>query len=357
MQIKLKTLTPLWTGGVDGKANRVHETGIIGSLRWWYEAIVRGLGGWACDPTGDRKCIYDARKPEPPEEQLCPACYIFGATGWKRRFRLEASCSETIPFGFLTLDTHGQFNNWWLESTFEDALSTSLPFGELTLRLLFNTPEAEKQLLATLSLMASKGALGARTQYGFGQFAWENAYSDTEAIAHVRTFLEKYPRSKKGPFPSTPAISNYWRSQLKFKESFHIIDQWLSHGHWVGDRHSTKLFIPISFDIRYKLPGGKQFGLRDGFRQKHSKSETQKVFGYSHGDNKQRSRVSVSHLYKLEQEKLYTLRVWGFTNKRVAREVNGILCQMFGIDKDKMVFKVLKKDQGRYSWENESVQV
>ena len=35
--IKIKTLTPLWTGGVDTTTDRLHETGIIGSLRWWYE--------------------------------------------------------------------------------------------------------------------------------------------------------------------------------------------------------------------------------------------------------------------------------------------------------------------------------
>ena len=29
MEIVLKTLTPLWTGGVDGTCDRVHETGII----------------------------------------------------------------------------------------------------------------------------------------------------------------------------------------------------------------------------------------------------------------------------------------------------------------------------------------
>ncbi|HHF52316.1 MAG TPA: type III-B CRISPR module RAMP protein Cmr1, partial [Candidatus Aminicenantes bacterium] len=40
--MKIKTLTPIWTGGVGGRCDRLHETGIIGSLRWWYEAIVRG---------------------------------------------------------------------------------------------------------------------------------------------------------------------------------------------------------------------------------------------------------------------------------------------------------------------------
>ena len=85
MEIKLKTLTPIWTGGVEtGKMDRLNETGIIGSLRWWYEAIVRGLGGSACDPS-EHSCIYD---PENPNNGLCNACQVFGATGWRRRFRL-----------------------------------------------------------------------------------------------------------------------------------------------------------------------------------------------------------------------------------------------------------------------------
>lgn len=83
MKITLKTLTPLWTGGVDGEMDRVHETGIIGSLRWWYEALVRGLGGWACDPTADRQRCPDQ------EGQRCTACELFGCTGWQRKFKLQ----------------------------------------------------------------------------------------------------------------------------------------------------------------------------------------------------------------------------------------------------------------------------
>ena len=40
VRYKLTTLTPLWTGGVSGRCDRLHETGIIGSLRW----VVRGGG-------------------------------------------------------------------------------------------------------------------------------------------------------------------------------------------------------------------------------------------------------------------------------------------------------------------------
>jgi len=56
LEMTLQTLTPLWTGGVDQTCDRLHETGLIGGLRWWYEALVRGLGGYACDPRSDDRC-------------------------------------------------------------------------------------------------------------------------------------------------------------------------------------------------------------------------------------------------------------------------------------------------------------
>ena len=82
LTVYMRTLTPLWTGGLDGAMDRIHETALIGSLRWWYEAIVRGLGGEACDPTGDDRC---------PDHQgrYCDVCAVFGATGLQRAFRLE----------------------------------------------------------------------------------------------------------------------------------------------------------------------------------------------------------------------------------------------------------------------------
>ena len=106
MKIKINLLTPLWTGGVDRQTDRIRETGILGSLRWWYEAVVRGPGKKACDP-GKGKCSFDARaynqsKAEDERQRLrdaglCDVCQIFGATGWKRRFRLEIIEDNTRP--------------------------------------------------------------------------------------------------------------------------------------------------------------------------------------------------------------------------------------------------------------------
>jgi len=100
MEVKIRTLTPIWTGDVERECNKVKETGIIGSLRWWYEALVRGFGGYACDPTSERRCELDQKRfkkairegksiQEALDEQICPVCQLFGCTGWSRRFRLE----------------------------------------------------------------------------------------------------------------------------------------------------------------------------------------------------------------------------------------------------------------------------
>lgn len=77
--LKIKPLTPIWTGDENRRNTTLRETGLIGSLRWWYEALIRGLGGTACDPS-NIQCN---------DKNHCDACELFGCTGWARKFRLE----------------------------------------------------------------------------------------------------------------------------------------------------------------------------------------------------------------------------------------------------------------------------
>ena len=87
---QFKALTVLWTGSVileerNGQIkektgpDRLITTGLLGSIRWWFEVLVRGLGGNACDPT-DTKC---------EDRNHCVVCELFGCTGWARKFRFE----------------------------------------------------------------------------------------------------------------------------------------------------------------------------------------------------------------------------------------------------------------------------
>ncbi len=86
---KLRAETDLWTGDVDGKSDRLITTGLLGSIRWWCEVVVRGLGGSACDPTDDeRRCpALDASPDEPGHH--CVVCELFGCTDWARKFRFD----------------------------------------------------------------------------------------------------------------------------------------------------------------------------------------------------------------------------------------------------------------------------
>ena len=162
LTVKIRTLTPLWTGGVDGTMDRIHETGILGSLRWWYEAIVRGLGGYACDPTGDHRC------PD-KDGNYCDVCKVFGATGWRRRFRLEVVEDNTQPIWepkdkMLNIRPPGRTRGWYL------------PPGRMgTLALKFTGDPKILSLMAALLLFLEKwGNLGAKPQLGCGVFAIEN---------------------------------------------------------------------------------------------------------------------------------------------------------------------------------------
>lgn len=164
MELEIKTVTPLWTGGVEGKVDRIHETGILGSLRWWYEAIVRGLGGKACDPTTS-SCTYN---PDERNNGLCDVCQVFGATGWGRRFRLEVVNDQTQPLWHgdraLNIRPPNRNRGWFL-----------LPgrMGTFTLRLI-GDQESLARIAALLRFVERWGSLGARPQLGYGVITIQN---------------------------------------------------------------------------------------------------------------------------------------------------------------------------------------
>lgn len=180
MKITIQTLTPLWTGGVDQTSDRLHETGLIGSLRWWYEALVRGLGGYACDPTADGRC---------PDEhgKHCAACELFGCTGWARKFRLRV------------MDANGQL--------IQNAIQKDI---RLVLELIELRPiNAEEKWLLTkaVEIAANYGALGGKTtlkpQKGpmgedHGVVAWIRA-SDTPEPKDSTAFLQNFRQGVHPP--------------------------------------------------------------------------------------------------------------------------------------------------------------
>jgi CRISPR-associated protein Cmr1 len=89
IEFTLKALTDIWTGDVNRQGNRLIATGLLGSIRWWFEVLVRGLGGRACDPTlSEVRCPASSKTPSELGHH-CVVCELFGCTGWARKFRFE----------------------------------------------------------------------------------------------------------------------------------------------------------------------------------------------------------------------------------------------------------------------------
>lgn len=159
--IQLKIRTPLWTGDIDSKSDLLQSSGIIGSLRWWMEAILRGMGKFACDPVGDDRCPKEKKADSKKINLYCPACLIFGATGTRRLFRIELNGGRKVfDGGSLNIRPDGRNRGWYLGS----GLVGDIELNIVPLDNSFN----ENLILLPLTIAAKWGGIGAKTQHGYG---------------------------------------------------------------------------------------------------------------------------------------------------------------------------------------------
>lgn len=210
MEITLKTLTPLWTGGTDQTADRLHETGLLGSLRWWYEALVRGLGGYACDPT-EQSCIYDTNK---PYNGLCVACQMFGATGWARRFRLvvQGATNSDGPFG-MRQTTGLRFKK---DNTQRPSWYFSKRQGRAGAAILSIVPLSRgfdpNVILGLLKLIERHTGLAAKTQLGYGWISITQSpdFDIAKFVQSLQTVATAQPSTSKG----LPSVNEMFFAQI-----------------------------------------------------------------------------------------------------------------------------------------------
>ncbi len=156
LKLKLETLTPIWTGDIHGDGGRdVFATSLLGSMRWWLEALMRGVGADVPDPTASQPVFNPDHA-----EALDPASRMFGATGLRRRFRLDVEhACKGLP---RPAPIHGGHGRSW-------HFSSGGMKGPLTLTVVPLAPGLDTQILHDLIAFQTKWAgLGARTQMGFG---------------------------------------------------------------------------------------------------------------------------------------------------------------------------------------------
>lgn len=281
--VDITTLTPLWTGGINAATDRVHETSIIGSLRWWYEAIVRGLGHEACDPISTK------------EETNCPACQLFGSTGSKRKFSMNITTDGiTNEHSTLNIRPYGRSRGWFLPPGFTGGMTIHLHGKE----------KYVSQIASLIYWLSFHGSIGARPQLGYGIFKMQ-----TPSFRSLNLDILNETPGRKQPedlpdlrsftffkFRFVPRNDNWWKTirnfQPLFKDAQKLRDL---------EKLAGKKMVPVS-----PL-------LKDHFRfRKEWKSFkiTKWLFGTIERDKKQKSRISFSWAYKVEDH--WEVRGWAW---------------------------------------------
>lgn len=286
LTLPLETITPIWTGGVNPRrCDRIHATGIIGSLRWWYEVVVRGLGGSACDPS-EHTCLYDAKK---PNDGLCDVCRIFGATGWRRRFRIMIEDETGGDGGLNRIQTangrpnlRGELPTWWMGGR----------MGKFTLSVVPLTDDSKEfdtlLIRGLLRLIEKYGALGAKPQLGSGVIRITDAHRfvASDFVGLIRAQLKATPV----PDIEKPSLVNMFFTEIDPKPDNR------------GSRPEQTI-CNLKYDLR-KAFRTNPLGLNDGGRT----TLRHWVCGKEKQEKEPKaSKIAIAHINKGSR-----LRVWGW---------------------------------------------
>jgi CRISPR-associated protein Cmr1 len=325
LSIQLKTLTPLWTGGVDGQCDRLHETGLIGSLRWWYEALVRGLGGQACDPTGNDRC------PD-IKGRRCAACELFGCTGWARKFRMVVSGGQPVFGGRNVLLTSGRVQQrrrgpraggWYLsgESLVGDLELRIIPLREIT-------AEEWARLKIALTLATRHAALGAKVSNGYGVVKAPELGAPADWLSDLSS--QKTLRRN-----TLPDIRDFFFAKFEF--SVPSDPNWWHHLAGVREAWQGRVYDPES-NLSRSLPNTKSQlqktfaagivplapAIRNWLRYKSNPKFSNRlkdyIFGTARG-NGIASKINISYAYLYLNKRAWEFRVWGWLP--CSGEING----------------------------------
>jgi len=363
LTLRLKTLTPIWLGDIDRNSGVAKPSGLIGSLRFWYEGILRSHGRYVCNPLG--KGDHDREEDRCAEDSPCYACKLFGATGLARSFRLSIAGLEPTPVFFRASRGIAAVTGNWLWNIFGGEATGGRrykgPDGrnrfEFGVKALWSdkpfeiriTPRGGADAKRSFSLVAhvvktasELGGVGAKTQLGFGQVKLLSAHAEWPNLdaREMEQAASEYLRAGE-------------RRPVTGERFTLALERFFSHRYTLTGGPPPNLedigvpppgfresYIPCAFDIRYKYQSrnprsgqGTDRGIRPTIEREFGKSFGRKTFGYSDGDDARGGRIHVSHIYREEAGTgPWRLRIWGDVDNKadVERVIEAHLEERFG---------------------------
>lgn len=290
-KLKLRTLTPIWTGDASGKPNGLKMSGILGSMRAVLEGLIREQGGGICQCLPPDGCVLKEKN-----DPICPVCRIFGCNGLSRAFKLNWNLPNTRRTGTIPIPMQDLDKTWrnrnhhlepygggtsidtWIASPLrkirgifspqehDDAqreLGASLfpayspDFTELEIIQLRSVPGIDlfRLLSQLLTQMADRYALGAKVNQGWGFFelAPESRCEGTDEIQKL-VELSPYSNGAKRQIPefyyqAFPEIQIPYKTE-KYKDAY--LDE-LGFSWKTDPRQSRFPFIALGFALQYRL--------------------------------------------------------------------------------------------------------
>ncbi|AFZ28590.1 CRISPR-associated protein, Cmr1 family (plasmid) [Cylindrospermum stagnale PCC 7417] len=356
MEVKIQTLTPIWTGGIEaGKCDLIHETGLLGSLRWWMEVLVRGLGGVVCDPTAeksqDRSSLdtqkFNAKKYRELQDEverrkylrdagLCDVSQIFGATGWKRRFRLEVQevqvSDATIQHPITASRSYLGMKRpptWYFPDPTKKDVKPQPPntpiTGSFIIKIQSLNPDFKPEIIGGLiQFIADWSALGARPQMGFGVIEIEGDRINTQPLYN---WLIATNGSQL--YPDIPALQNIFLAQIQPKD---LTSSFKEQDTFNLKYDLRKLFRTENDPIQRKS-AHKSLVLK-----KDSDKDLRHFIMGTVEDERMAAKIKISRPY--DNEKL--IRVWGWIPEEAAVYKNGW-------DREKIVNDIYKHLEAKYT--------
>ncbi len=302
--VQYETLTGIYTGNVGGKNGRVRETGLMGGLRWWFEALVRGAGGLAYKP---ERSMLDPNRYKPLLERrdtltevqwrselrgagLDDAAQVFGATGWRRRFRLMVNDVRMQPDKsrkttvFVSSRQHIKYNprTKKVEPTDPEWVLPDHPrVGQLDVAVASLDPTFDADIIGgLLHFIERRAGLGAKNQHGFGvvKRIGGDATSGVALLnwlAGVRPITSMQQRQTA----MLPSITNC------FFAEFHA-----------PNMDTIEKFYELRIDLRQRLGGNNNDAVRHF------------VFGEVSGNQRVASKIELSEPFGPQD----TVRLWGW---------------------------------------------
>ena len=196
IEIIFETITPIWTGDINGECTEIKPASIIGSLRFWFEVYCHFAGIKVKENENldyktfekirkeafeeyNKKEISDIKEYIIKKLPLTAPSKIFGCTGWKSRIKIEIDNFEEEYIEFNKLEFEFPLNHnkqksttdfWIKKSLFNDNIKNSLKFFKnIKIKLITTDYLCDKYLNDFFEYFKDKLILvGGKNSFGFG---------------------------------------------------------------------------------------------------------------------------------------------------------------------------------------------